>query len=160
MEEGATIAPNGLCATPTIIISNNRIHFDCETPNAEFTSTVTTAIEEHNGNEVVIGNNDIVYVITVYANAPGYEQSKPAKATIKVSRGDVNVDGGIDVADLATIISIMASKRICMIRWLPGLRNASVSHSLPSFRTYPSLKKVLFRSMPRASLPVFPKSET
>ena len=110
MEEWETNSTENMCATPTIVITNNKVRFECETPDAEFTSTITTTIEEHSGSEVIIGNDNIVFTITVYANAPGYKQSKPAKATINVSRGDVNVDGSIDVADIATIISIMASK--------------------------------------------------
>ena len=101
-------APNGECATPTIIVSGNKMTFECETPNAEFTSYLTTS-EEFSGGEVVIENKDITFTLTVYAIAPGYDRSKPATMKFTVQKSDVNGDGHVDVADIATIISEMAA---------------------------------------------------
>ena len=51
----------------------------------------------------------LVYILTVYATAPGYDRSEPAQMKFAVSRNDVNQDGTIDVADIATIISAMSA---------------------------------------------------
>jgi len=102
-------APNGDCATPTIMFSGNKMTFECETPDAEFTSYLTTS-EEFSGGEVVIENKDITFTLTVYAIAPGYDRSKPATMKFTVKKSDVNGDGHIDVADIATIISEMAAR--------------------------------------------------
>ena len=102
-------APNGECAMPTIIVMGNKFKFQCETPGAEFTSSLTTE-ENFTGDEVSMDNDKITYVLTVYANAPGYDQSRPAKYRFTVSKKDVNQDGSIDVADIATIIDAMAAQ--------------------------------------------------
>ena len=102
-------APNGDCATPTIVVSGNKMTFECETPDAEFTSYLTTS-EEFSGGEVVIENKDITFTLTVYAIAPGYDRSKPATMKFTVKKSDVNGDGTVDVADIATIISEMAAR--------------------------------------------------
>jgi len=102
-------APNGECATPTINVSGNKMTFECETPDAEFTSYLTIS-EEFSGGEVVIENRDITFTLTVYAIAPGYDRSKPATMKFTVKKSDVNGDGHIDVADIATIISEMAAR--------------------------------------------------
>ena len=102
-------APNGDCATPTIMVSGNKMTFECETPDAEFTSYLTTS-EEFSGGEVVIENRDITFTLTVYAIAPGYDRSKPATMKFTVKKSDVNGDGHIDVADIATIIGEMAAR--------------------------------------------------
>ena len=102
-------APNGDCATPTIIVSGNKMTFECETPDAEFTSYLTTS-EEFTGGEVVIENKDITFTLTVYAIAPGYDRSKPATMKFTVKKSDVNGDGTVDVADIATIIGEMAAR--------------------------------------------------
>ena len=61
-------------------------------------------------NKLVMENKDLVYILTVYATAPGYDRSEPAQVKFIVSRNDVNQDGSIDVADIATIIDAMASE--------------------------------------------------
>lgn len=59
---------------------------------------------------MVIENKDITFTLTVYAIAPGYDRSKPATMKFTVKKCDVNGDGHIDVADIATIISEMAAR--------------------------------------------------
>lgn len=107
IEEGATPAPNGECAVPTIIVMGNKFKFQCETPGAEFTSSLTTE-KNFTGDEVTMDSQETTYVLTVYATAPGYEQSKPAKYRFTMNKSDVNQDGTVDVADIATIINTMA----------------------------------------------------
>ena len=55
-------------------------------------------------------NKTIKYTLTVYATAEGYERSEPAKISFVIDRNDVNQDGMVDVADIATIIDKMAGK--------------------------------------------------
>ena len=102
-------APNGECAMPTIIVMGNKFKFQCETPGAVFTSTLTME-KQFTGDEVVMDTDEVTYLLTVYANAPDYDQSRPAKYRFTVSKSDVNQDGKVNVADIATIISKMAGK--------------------------------------------------
>ena len=102
-------APNGMCATPTIIIRGDKIKFDCATPDAEFKSYLTMS-EEFTGSEVDLGNKDFQLTITVYATAPDYDRSLPATATFTLSAGDVNGDGAVNVGDIMAIINIMAGQ--------------------------------------------------
>lgn len=108
--ENPTPAPNGECATPNIIVSGNKMTFECETPDAEFTSYLT-ASEEIFGNEVVIENKDRTYTLTVYATAPGYDRSKPATMKIIFKNGDMNLDGIVNLADITTLIKMIAGQK-------------------------------------------------
>ncbi len=96
----------GLCATPTIIVSGNKMIFECETPGAEFTSYLTSS-EEFSGGEVVIENKDRTYTLTVYAIAPGYDRSEPATMKFIMKQGDVNADGKVDVSDYIGVANII-----------------------------------------------------
>ena len=66
-------APNGECATPTITVVGNKCKFQCETPGAVFTCSLSS--EEFTGDEFVL-NQVFTYTLTVYATAPGYSRSK------------------------------------------------------------------------------------
>ena len=103
-------APNGQCAKPSIIIAGKGMRFECETPGAEFESILTTEEQRFTGNKLVMENKDLVYILTVYATAPGYDRSEPAQVKFIISRNDVNQDGSVDVADIATIIDAMAAQ--------------------------------------------------
>jgi len=109
-EMGEEPAPNGQCAKPSIIIAGKEMRYECETPGAEFESILTTEEQRFTGNKLVMENKDLVYILTVYATAPGYDRSEPAQVKFIVSRNDVNQDGTVDVADIATIIDAMAGK--------------------------------------------------
>ena len=102
-------SPNGECATPTITLIDNKFKFHCATPGAEFTSSLTTE-EIFTGDEVSMSNDEITYTLTVYATAPGYDRSQPATYRFTLKKCDVNQDGAVDVADIATIIDKMAGK--------------------------------------------------
>ena len=103
-------APNGQCAKPSIIIAGKGMMFECETPGAEFESILTTEEQRFTGNKLVMENKDLVYILTVYATAPGYDRSEPAQVKFIVSRNDVNQDGAVDVADISAIINAMAAQ--------------------------------------------------
>ena len=59
---------------------------------------------------MVFTGGDIIYTLTVIASAEGYEDSDPVKMTLTIDNCDVNKDGAVDVADIATIISEMAAR--------------------------------------------------
>ena len=102
-------APNGECATPTIQMVNNKIKLSCETPGAEFESYLTSEVK-FTGDEFVMDNDEITYTLTVYATAEGYDRSQPATFTFVIDRHDVNQDHSVDVADISTILTRMASQ--------------------------------------------------
>lgn len=116
------------CATPTIAFEQGELVFSCETDGAQFVSEVKVAdAKKSYDSRLALAPT---YEITVYATAPGYDDSDVATATITWRngkpimegfsnviledgdpKGDVNEDGTIDVADIATIISLMAGKQ-------------------------------------------------
>ena len=115
----------GKCATPAIVYDNGRLLFGCETPDVEYVYEIKcTDADSGRGGEVSLGQT---YEIRVHATLDGYEDSDVAVATIGWRGGrpvmegfssvtmddgdgnaDVNGDGKVDVADIATVISCMA----------------------------------------------------
>jgi len=116
------------CATPTIDYANWKLTFSCETKDAEIvTKAVCSDSQEGDGGPISLMPT---YTITAYARAEGYRDSDVATATIGWKNGrpvvisgfsnvslsdhnpncDANLDGNIDVADIATIIDAMADK--------------------------------------------------
>ena len=113
------------CATPTIAYERGRLMFSCETPGAECFYQITCRDRfSGSGSEAAI---DQTYTISFYAHLEGWFVSDTATATIswrngqpvmegfssvtmdgEDSKGDVNCDGKIDVADIAKVLSIMA----------------------------------------------------
>ncbi|MBQ7684758.1 MAG: hypothetical protein IJT48_09745 [Bacteroidaceae bacterium] len=115
------------CATPTIAYDHGELVFVCETEDVTFVSEVTAnSVKGGEGERVTL--TAPVYVITVIAKKEGYDDSEAATATIQWGDGrpvftgfssvmidtkgysDVNSDGTVDVADIATIISTMAAQ--------------------------------------------------
>lgn len=115
------------CATPTIAYDHGELVFECETEGVTFTSEVTTSgAKTGEGERVSLATP--AYTVTVVAKKEGYDDSDAATATIQWGGGrpvftgftnvtidtkgysDVNGDGTVDVADIATIISEMAAR--------------------------------------------------
>ena len=105
VEMGEEPAPNGQCAKPSIIIAGKSMRYECETPGAEFESILTTEEQRFGGDRLVMENKDLVYILTVYATAPGYDRSEPAQVKFIVSRNDVNQDGTVSIADVTTVVN-------------------------------------------------------
>ncbi len=101
--------PTEQCSTPTIVFVQNKITLECDTPGAEFQSVITTE-EVFTGSELDLSNRDFKYTLTVYATAPGYLRSEPAKFSVVINSNDVNKDGIVDVADIAKVIDAMRSQ--------------------------------------------------
>ena len=122
---------NRKCATPTIAYDKGELVFTCETEGVTFFSEVKVADAKSNEGERV--KLDTSYIISVYATKEGYAGSDEATAIIQWRDGrplfegfssvtvsgsagdspasaDVNGDGTVDVADIATIISEMATR--------------------------------------------------
>ena len=115
------------CATPTIAYDHGGLVFECETEGVTFTSEVTTSSAKSSEGKFVILTPP-AYTITVVAKKEGFADSDAATATIQWGDGrpvftgfssvaidtkgasDVNGDGTVDVADIATIISTMAAR--------------------------------------------------
>ena len=115
------------CATPTIAYDKGKLVFSCETEGAECVYEIKcTDAGGGRGGEVSLAR---LYEIHVHATLDGYEDSDEAVATIGWRNGqpvmegfssvtmeardgnaDVNGDGKVDVADIATIISVMAAQ--------------------------------------------------
>lgn len=117
------------CATPTIAYIDGKLVFDSETEGASFVSEIKTADTRNYYNKEV-SLTPPTTTITVYATKADFDNSDVATATIGwrngtpilegfssiklegiETNGDVNGDGTVDVADIATIISIMAGKQ-------------------------------------------------
>ena len=100
------------CATPTIAFVDGKLRFSCETEGVEYVSEVTVGDAKKNySSEVSLTG---IYKVSVYATKAGYENSDVATLEFTLGPGsevcDVNKDGQVDVADIATIISRMAGK--------------------------------------------------
>ena len=100
------------CATPTITFSNGKLMFDCETEDVEYAYEITTTgtTKGVTSGEVV---PDFRCAVSVYAMKEGYEESDVATLEFTIGSAatcDVNGDGTIDVADIATIIDAMAAQ--------------------------------------------------
>ncbi len=100
------------CATPTIAFIDGELTFSCETEGVEYDYEITNAdVKKGNASKVTIGGK---YNVCVYAMKQGYKNSDVA--TLEFTLGsngdvcDVNKDGAVNVADIATIISEMAAR--------------------------------------------------
>jgi len=122
------MVPNDKCATPTIAYDKGKLVFSCETPDAECVYEIKCSDNDSGrGGEVSLSQT---YEIRVHATLDGYEDSDVATATIgwrnsrpvmegfssvtldtDEHRGDVNGDGIVDVADIATVISVIAAQK-------------------------------------------------
>ena len=124
---GTPVETNDKCATPTIAYDNGRLLFDCGTEGAECVYEIKCAdVGSGRGGEVALGQT---YEIRVHATLDGWQDSDVAVATIGWRNGrpvmegfssvtmdagdgnaDVNRDGTVDVADIASVIAVMAGK--------------------------------------------------
>ena len=101
------------CATPTISFVDGKLTFSCETEDVEFVYDIKSTYSVHGvGSEVL---PVCKCTVTVYATRQDYYNSDVATMEFTLSAGggdvyDVNRDGAVDVADIATIIDKMAGK--------------------------------------------------
>ena len=68
------------CTTPTVLYSDGKLHFECETEGAEFVTEITSSdFNKFYNNDI---NLTATYNISVYATATGYENSDIVNATL------------------------------------------------------------------------------
>ena len=144
------------CSKPTILYSNGKIVFNCETEGAECVATISDPdIKTHYGNEIPL---TATYTVSVYATATGYENSDVATATIcwidadprtdgiengiaqvranavliQSHDGTINIEGVADGTDIVVYSSagmmVGAAKASCSSTSVPtGLRNGEIA---------------------------------
>ena len=100
------------CATPTIAFVDGKLNFSCETEDVEFVYDIKGTYSVHGvGSEVLPACK---CTVTVYATRQDYYNSDVATMEFTLGAGgevcDVNKDGMVDVADIATIIDKMAGR--------------------------------------------------
>ena len=102
------------CARPTATLVDGRLHFDCETKGVTFHYEYSyPSGGKGTGNDITIGQT---ITLKLQATRSGLEDSEVAIYELTLgggsaaTSGDVNGDGVVDVADIATIISIMAKQ--------------------------------------------------
>ena len=103
--------PDTKCRKPTATLENGELVFSCETEGVEFHYEYSYPEGGKGvGNRVTIGQT---VLLKLYATKAGLEDSDVAYYELKIassaSKGDVNEDGVVDVADISTVISIMAA---------------------------------------------------
>ena len=78
------------CTTPTVLYSNGKLHFECETEGAEFVTEITSSdFNKFYNNDI---NLTATYNISVYATATGYENSETVNATLCWIECDCDAD--------------------------------------------------------------------
>lgn len=75
-----TVSDTQKCATPTIVYTNGKLSFDCETKDVDFISEITDSdIKMNYTSEIDL---TVTYNISVYATKAGYDNSDVATATL------------------------------------------------------------------------------
>ena len=93
------------CATPTVLYSNGKLLFECETEGAEFITDVTCSdVKKFYDSEI---NFSATYNICVYATATGYENSETVNATLCWIECDCDADdtGIINIPAKAALVT-------------------------------------------------------
>ena len=117
------------CSTPTISFDKDGLVFSCETPGVDIAYEITDSDIKKGFADNGRVSLSPVYTITYYAMKAGYENSDVATAIIRWRNGspvyqgfskvdpgegavwgDLNIDGVVNVADIANIIDIMTGK--------------------------------------------------
>ena len=93
------------CATPTVLYSDGKLHFECETEGAEFVTEITSSDFNKFYNNGI--NLTATYNISVYATATGYESSDIVNATLCWIECDCNADdtGIINIPAKAALVT-------------------------------------------------------
>ena len=112
-KQAKAILPIEKCKAPTITFKDGKLTVSSATSGAECITEITTEDIGTYSNGVI--PLSMTYTVKSYAKAVGYEDSDVVTTTLDLgtmlkSIGDVNKDGTVDVADIATIIDIMAGK--------------------------------------------------
>ena len=99
--------PAKKCATPTIRITEGKLHFSCETEGVTYVSHVEMpASFDGDSDDIILPK----VKVTVYAHKDGYEDSDIAMKEIIIGsasgiRGDLNGDGTVSMPDAMFIVN-------------------------------------------------------
>ena len=96
----------GKCATPTIAFKDGKFKFESEEEGVEFVWNISVVGNSGKGSEVGTPRK---YILSVCATKEFYEDSEPATMEMGMSSpiGDVNGDGVVNAADIATLVDII-----------------------------------------------------
>ena len=96
----------GKCATPTIAFKDGKFKFESEEEGVEFVWNINVVGNSGKGSELGTPRK---YVLSVCATKEFYEDSEPATMEMGMSSpiGDVNGDGVVNAADIATLVDII-----------------------------------------------------
>lgn len=102
------------CEAPTItLLQGGRVAVESATPGAVCVTSVTACSEEPLVGPVVSLNGALVlYTVTSYATAEGYDDSEVTTATFRWDEPDrdVNGDGVVDIDDVTALINAVLGK--------------------------------------------------
>jgi len=102
--EGTKVIP-----VPEIVMEKGEVTFICEEEDVEFHYEVTPLGQEAGkGNKVILGQS---YRINVYASKDGYQDSETVTKEFTIKKGDLNLDGKVDVADHVELSSIIMTAK-------------------------------------------------
>ncbi len=102
-----TILEYSKCAMPTISVIDGKLHFECETPDAQFTCGYTfdgSTAGEDTGNDIPISSS---YNVWVVAKKSGFDDSDMVTKKIDARglQGDVNRDGKVSISDAVGVVN-------------------------------------------------------
>ena len=99
------------CAKPNIILNaNGKIIVESDTEGATCVTNISASTANPlTDREINLSTPLIVYTVTAYATAEGYDDSEVATATFRFegNKGDVDGDGKIDISDLTQLVNII-----------------------------------------------------
>lgn len=102
------------CEAPTItLLPDGRVQVVSATEGATCVTNVTACNEEPlTGSEISLNESLVLYTVTSYATAEGYEDSEVTTATFRWNgtNNDVNGDGQVNVADVTALIGIILNQ--------------------------------------------------
>ena len=99
------------CEKPTItLLANGKIKVESATEGATCVTNISASTANPlTDGEISLSTPLIVYTVTAYATAEGYDDSEVATATFRFegNKGDVDGDGKIDISDLTQLVNII-----------------------------------------------------
>lgn len=105
------------CAPPSIIFANNKLSFECATPDANIHWSIEAPAVQLQGTGAIPGKavnealENATLTISAYATAQGYGRSETSIRTFNVNNFyDVNGDGKVNIADVTIIVSAILSQ--------------------------------------------------
>ncbi|MBR4988862.1 MAG: leucine-rich repeat domain-containing protein [Bacteroidaceae bacterium] len=97
-----------ICETPIISYNSGKISIECDTPDAEFVTTVTNSYAKTYFTDVF--DLSATYSISVYATAEGYENSDTVNATLCwIENGESDEDDTTNIIKIPAVAVLVTS---------------------------------------------------